>query len=237
MSTPTLDPTTIDARNAVRDILRLVQGPVIRDYPGFLRSRVAGREVLDVGSVEHTANRARSEEWEFWVLHGSASRVVGIDVLADDVAALKSEYGLDFRVADATVDDGDLGDRFDVVVAGDVIEHTTKIESFLDYCVRHLHANGCALVKTPNPFFYPQVFDDWRRTPHIPNVDHTCWISPPTLLQLVKRLQSVELTRYWPHVPRSLGRAKEAAKRSMIRSRIAVGALAPDYIYELRRRG
>lgn len=220
----------------MRRALTAIEGPALRDYRAFLRSEVRGKDVLDVGSVEHSADQASSDDWEFWVVGKVAKRLVGVDILPEEVVRLNAKYGLDIRVLDATSASSDLGESFDVVVAGDVIEHVTNLEGLVSFGVRHIRPHGKLIIKTPNPFFYPQVLDDWRSGGHVPNVDHTCWLSPPNMYALVQRIPSATLTRFCPHVPLASARLKERAKSTLLR--LPVGrALAPDYVYEICRTG
>ena len=54
--------------------------------------------------------------------------------------------GFDFRHVDAT-SDVDLGDRFDRVFIGDVIEHVNDPVALLNFAKRHLQPNGRILVR------------------------------------------------------------------------------------------
>ena len=117
----------------------------------WLRSRVEGKSVLDVGPAElvGTINADKLAHW----LHGRiaevAERVVGLEAAADQVEALR-ELGYDIRHGDA--ESFDLGERFDVVFAGELIEHLSNPGRFLACARRHLAAGGRLLLTTPNRF-------------------------------------------------------------------------------------
>jgi 2-polyprenyl-3-methyl-5-hydroxy-6-metoxy-1,4-benzoquinol methylase len=60
---------------------------------------------------------------------------LGVDVLEHEALALRDE-GFDVRVHDLTVEP--LAERFDVIVAGEVIEHVGAPERLLANCRRML---------------------------------------------------------------------------------------------------
>ena len=91
-------------------------------------------------------------------------------------------------VWDAT-SDADLGERFDIVFLGDVIEHVDNPVALLRFGGRHLAPNGRILVSTPNPFSR-KFYRRFRRhgTP-IVNLDHCAWFTPTTALELARRAE------------------------------------------------
>jgi 2-polyprenyl-3-methyl-5-hydroxy-6-metoxy-1,4-benzoquinol methylase len=108
----------------------------------FLLERVrAGERVLDVGCAEgrFTAELARA-----------GTDVVGIDVAAEPLRrALVRHPELDVRLVS---DEGpwDLGDAsFDVVWAGEVLEHVVDTAAWLSEVRRVLRSGGSLLVSTP----------------------------------------------------------------------------------------
>ena len=81
---------------------------------------VRGRKVLDVGCMNHSVSASDDERW----LHGhvvrNAASCLGLDILESDVAQLRAR-GFNMVCGDAIT--CDLGDTFDVIVAGELIEH------------------------------------------------------------------------------------------------------------------
>lgn len=143
-----------------------------------------GASVLDVGCVNHDAARADDRNWLHGQLHTVADEVVGIDVLADDVAELRAQ-GYDAHVADA--EDFALGRTFDAVVGGELIEHLANPGEFLD-CVReHLIPQGRLVLTTPNPWGATYLKRLLRRQEVHCNEEHTCWFDRRTLRQLLER--------------------------------------------------
>ena len=80
-----------------------------------------------------------------------------------------------------------LDRTFDVVVCGDLIEHTTNPGGLLATIAHHLRADGLGIVTTPNPFAVGRLFnilaDGWTDI----NTEHVCWFCPQTMFQLIER--------------------------------------------------
>lgn len=145
-----------------------------------------GRSVLDIGCIDHSADTALElgESWLHRRIRGVATELVGLDLLADEAARLNA-LGYDIRVGDATK--FDLGRTFDIVVAGDIIEHLADIGLFLQSIHRHLHADSRVIITTPNPFNIEQA----ARVLFIgePRVheEHVVWIDPTVMWELATR--------------------------------------------------
>lgn len=154
----------------------------------LIAERVRGRKILDVGSLGQT------DRYRLWdVLDAHAGSLTGIDLDDETLGALGGGRGAapDARIARGNMETHDFGERFDVIVAGDVIEHFSNPGLFLDNCRRHLAPGGELIVTTPNAK-WPTVFLR-------PNPTHTLWHDRHTLTHLLERHGfSVELLRYYP---------------------------------------
>jgi 2-polyprenyl-3-methyl-5-hydroxy-6-metoxy-1,4-benzoquinol methylase len=149
----------------------------------FALRYATGKRTLDIGCVMHDPENYRSKYWLHRALAAVSSELVGIDSYREGVNFL-TERGYNVLVADAQ--DFDLGRQFDVIVAGDIIEHLANLAGFLESCKRHMAADGRLIISTPNPWY-------WRHVVHAAlgrvrvNPEHTCWFCPETLRQLVER--------------------------------------------------
>ena len=110
---------------------------------------VKDKSVLDVGCVAHSASEEASEFWVHGHLVRHAKSVLGIDILPEDVEELQ-RHGYNMVCADAMSDD--LGQKFDVIVAGEVIEHVVNPGQLLTNMRRHLKEDGVLVLTTPHAF-------------------------------------------------------------------------------------
>ncbi|WP_448040616.1 bifunctional 2-polyprenyl-6-hydroxyphenol methylase/3-demethylubiquinol 3-O-methyltransferase UbiG [Bradyrhizobium liaoningense] len=81
------------------------------------------------------------------------AQVIGIDPSASNIAAAKlhadkSHLAIDYRCT--TVEEIDPRERFDIVLAMEVVEHVTDVGVFLKRCASMLKPNGLMVVSTLN---------------------------------------------------------------------------------------
>jgi 2-polyprenyl-3-methyl-5-hydroxy-6-metoxy-1,4-benzoquinol methylase len=180
-------------RNPVSDIAQsLVKHQIRQKYRGHLaelstywNDQLANKSILDVGVVEHSAEFIARDGWKHRVFKGIANRLVGVDILEPEVATLNAQ-GYDVRVCDAT-SNVDLGDRFDVVYIGDVIEHVNDPVALLRFAARHLGQGGKVIVTTPCPFWWRNILLALRDRTYIGNVDHLRFVCPVHALEMAHR--------------------------------------------------
>jgi SAM-dependent methyltransferase len=81
-----------------------------------------------------------------------ASRCLGIDISAEAIDAMKS-VGMDnVACADACALPDDFDAKFDVIIAGEVIEHLPNPGTFMAQSARCLRSGGALVVTVPNAF-------------------------------------------------------------------------------------
>lgn len=206
------DPTNRDAARQMdaflRSITRVSPIPRIEMVLGFCR----GHEVLDIGAGEHDVAMYSPTSWEHGRIKGVATRAVAAEInpaLCDHYR----ERGFDFRCVDAT-SDADLGERFDRVFMGDVIEHVNDPVALLNFAKRHLRPGGAILATTPNPFA-PRFRRnrDRRGTRYVlGNLEHTRWVSATNMHELAWRAGLTLTAMHWPMLRREhTGLAKDLA--------------------------
>lgn len=213
-------PPTIEVTILRRNVLQpdWVSGSHLERFAA-IEPWARGRAVLDIGA----ASGNRRADW----LHGSLARVsrrlVGLDIDESEVERLRVA-GWDIRHADAC--DFALDESFDVVVAGEVIEHLDNLKGFLRSVARHLSPGGLLVITTPNPFavsnFVYRLFDGVRV-----HHEHTAWYCETTLAQLLRRHGfEVEATDFVAHNTPGLVRSTLAsALRRALPARLRWGTL------------
>ena len=117
----------------------------------FLRKYVPDKDVLEIGPAElvGTTNSNKFERWPHQIIKDLAKSLSGLEKNLQQVSALK-EQGYDIFPGDA--ENFHLGKHYDVIFAGEVIEHLANPGQFLQCVRQHLHPGGVLLITTPNRF-------------------------------------------------------------------------------------
>ncbi len=223
------DPNNSQAKAEARALLpRLRRVHTDTDLTGFVERAVAGKRVLDIGVVSHSARYFDEPGWRHGRIHKAAGYCVGLDILEPLVAELNSR-GFNVRCVDAT-SDADLGERFDVVFIGDVMEHVDNPSALLRFAKRHVAPGGRILAATPNPFSRKFVRQFFKQGVMVVNLDHLAWFTPTQALEIARRI-GLELTAY--HLVKPIGGLNLALKRLAWRLGISpVEYSFPDYLFE-----
>lgn len=145
-----------------------------------IKPLVEGRDVIDCGFA--------GERPEDFGVHdficGHAKSCVGVDKNREKVGELKKS-GYDVLCQDA--EKLDLGRSFDVVFAGELLEHLSSPGLFVAAASRHLRAGGRLVITTPNPYFITMLARAGFGKKVRVNPEHTCWFTPETLESLLER--------------------------------------------------
>lgn len=139
--------------------------------------------VLDLGCVCHDLDQT-AVPWLHGFLRDRCARVLGVDYLGESVERMQQDG---FEAVCADVQQMDLGERFDVVVAGDIVEHLDNVGLFLDRSRAHLADGGLLLLTTPNPVNYTRWVRLLVKGSAGGNAEHTCWFTAKLLRQLAER--------------------------------------------------
>jgi len=221
------DPNDPEAMGAVRSWLETIR----RIHPGtrpleVVLERIAGQKVLDIGICEHDERYIRDPGWKHNRIREQARDVLGIDIIEPLIDRLAAE-GYRVRAADATGDE-DLGERFDAVVIGDVIEHVNDPVALLRFAARHLADAGSIYVSTPNPFSKRVAKKVLREGMFVANLDHVFWVTPSQAMELARR-SGLELYEYGCFINR------RRLQRARLFRRPPSEAHTDDYLYCFRK--
>jgi SAM-dependent methyltransferase len=139
-------------------------------------------------------------------LHGHLSTVFpdvwGIDINRAKLEALRAR-GYE-NVYEADAQDFSIPERFDTIVAGELIEHLGNPSGFLRSAREHLAPGGCIVLSTPYFAGLPNVLYAWLKYPKTcANPEHTMWFCPTTLSTLAEQNGlRVEVWSLLLHIPR-----------------------------------
>ncbi len=148
------------------------------------RSGGTALELLDIGCRDGTLTE----------MYAAGHKVVGIDVDPDAVERARTKRGIDARRHDLNVQRLPFGDgAFDVVVAGEVLEHLQLPEVVVGEIRRVLRPGGVFLGSVPNAFRLRNrllflMGRDFEIDP-----THLHQFSPAAVLKLLAQFKNVEL--------------------------------------------
>lgn len=152
----------------------------------FIKERCCGKDVLDLGCIQHNSDCAVNDpNWLHGIIKSVAQRVLGVDYLIGEVEKLKYK-GYDIVFGDVTKPLL-INDKFDVIVAGDLIEHLSNFEGFFTNCKRLLKDKGILIITTPNPYHSACFHYILFKNNFMINPEHTCLIDPLCLSELCGR--------------------------------------------------
>jgi len=154
----------------------------------YILSKCRNKNVLDLGCIEHDLFRDNMKHgmWLHQKIKQIANSVIGVDLLDEYFSELRQAgYDIVYGNVEKLHEVKELeGKKFDVIVAGDLIEHLFNAGLFLDSLKPLCNENTEIIITTPNAmaihFFFPNLLKGIE-----PNRDdHTCWYSMRTLCQL-----------------------------------------------------
>jgi len=137
--------------------------------------------VLDVGFWGQGVS-IDDPDWVHNVLLDQAKEVYGID-LDFDSSRLKNPGN--YKRASAENFEFDI--KFDVIFAGDIIEHLSNPGLFLQSCAKNLKDDGRLIITTPNCFGFFNLTEKISKSEPTVNKDHTCYFNQKTLKQLLEK--------------------------------------------------
>ena len=148
----------------------------------IIADQCRGKNVLDIGSV------GQSDQYCLWTsAYADAKKVTGIDLPDAEEKSLSIikfdkngvKHSRDKRIVRGNMEHYTFEEKFDVIVAGDVIEHVSNQGLFLDNIHNHLVPSGILILTTPNA--------KWPTITLKPNPTHMLWHDKHTLKQLLER--------------------------------------------------
>jgi SAM-dependent methyltransferase len=165
----------------------------VRDKHDFLASLAANRRVLHVGCADALADVASKERAGRFLharLAATARELWGCDLNERGLSRLRDEFGFDrLVVADAqnlNLEDFD-GERFDLIIAAEVIEHLPNPGGLLASCHRLLTQGGFLCITTPNGALRIKTFAHSLAGKEDVSPDHVVLLSFTTLTSLYRQ--------------------------------------------------
>lgn len=164
---------------------------------GVVRHYASGKKVLDVGCVSHnfSVQSGGKGAWLHAHVVEAAAECVGADY---DLAGVKEMNAAGYDVVHVDIG-GDLTPilergPFDVVVAGELIEHLPAPQQLLSAAREVLRPKGKLVITTPNPYAPHRVRAGMRGVTW-ENVDHVQYLFPSGIAEMADRA-GMRLTRF-----------------------------------------
>jgi len=164
-----------------------VNGPsFVRDRNGYLEQCSRDRIVLHVGCADSpmTETRLRDGTLLHTHLQRSAKSILGIDISSEGIEMLRRAGIPDVALVDA--EDMTFKGEFDLVVAGDVLEHLNNPGRFVDGAARSLRRGGELVVAVPSALTANNM-KAWLFKREQVHKAHCYYFSPKTLSALCAR--------------------------------------------------
>lgn len=150
-------------------------------------SMLRGPRVLHVGccGTRLPGSELERSRWLHSALVDVGFSVHGGDINPNSLKAMEDDgYSVEYMDAQ---DISAEGEKFNSIVAGELIEHLENPGLFLSGCRHRLLPGGRLVLSTPNAFSpvnflgYAGKYLQWV------NPEHTCWFDPQTISQLLER--------------------------------------------------
>lgn len=122
----------------------------------FIEPYVCEKDVLDIGPAElmGTTNKDKLKNSIHYNISCVAKKLLGLEKNIEQVEPLQQ---MGYNIRHGNAEQFDLNEDFDVIVAGELIEHLSNPGLFLDCARKHLRKDGVFLLTTPNRFSLPEI--------------------------------------------------------------------------------
>lgn len=117
----------------------------------FIKKYVQDKNVLEIGPAElvGTVNKDKYERWIHRRISEKAKSLIGLEKNYEQVKALND---LGFNIIEGNAENFHFKEKFDVIIAGELIEHLSNPGLFLDCAKENLKENGKLVLTTPNRY-------------------------------------------------------------------------------------
>jgi 2-polyprenyl-3-methyl-5-hydroxy-6-metoxy-1,4-benzoquinol methylase len=182
----------------------------------YLREICRGKRVLHLGcsSGQFIQDRLARGSLLHAALHEEARDLYGIDLNHESLVVMREQMGFQnlYQGNVERLDELKLAESFEVVLAGDLMEHLTCPGALLTGIKRFLQPEGKFVVSTVNAFGLHFQLRRWlgHYTEH---PEHVCFFSPETIVHLLERhgYQVQEMHGSYTEPPRTWRRKIEFA--------------------------
>lgn len=201
----------------------------------WLRSMCADKKVVHVGCVDHDLAQVRHKlkrgKWLHAHLMEVCERVLGVDIDADGIEALRSELNVSDLLAGDLLNDPCVAvteDRWDVMLLAEVLEHIGDPVAFLTRLrERYADVTNEFIITVPN-VFAREIVSRARQGVEAINSDHRFWFTPYTIAKICIDAgltpTRVVMCRNGVIKPRAVMRNRRMRRQPLLRNNIILSA-------------
>ncbi|MFC1745389.1 methyltransferase domain-containing protein [Candidatus Riflebacteria bacterium] len=160
----------------------------MRNLNQRLKRKFRGKKVLHLGFLGDWPSYIEQDlkNWIFKDICTWGKDVKGLDI---NLPGIKKFAELGFKnIIHGNAEDFDLEEKFEVIYAGELIEHLDNVGLFLQTCKKHMHRDSILILTTPNPYAFnlllKGIFTDPGRSIYD---EHTALFHRKNLDLLLKR--------------------------------------------------
>jgi 2-polyprenyl-3-methyl-5-hydroxy-6-metoxy-1,4-benzoquinol methylase len=155
---------------------------VIKNRKNIIKQIVKNKNVLDIGCIDHNVKKEKEPLWLHKLIIENSKSCLGVDIDKNSINILKNKgYNMIYQDAEKL----NLNQEFDVIVAGELIEHLRNPGLFLESCKKHLKKNGNLVITTPNCFAFRYIIRIILFGFANPQKTHTHWYEIKTLEKML----------------------------------------------------
>jgi 2-polyprenyl-3-methyl-5-hydroxy-6-metoxy-1,4-benzoquinol methylase len=161
------------------------------DKEQWILEKIRGKSVLHIGPTDFpaTLSKARAGRLLHPKLKSACQELIGLDLAESAIEALRQEFAIDDILYGNAEQLETIfpPDRFDVILAGDVIEHMNNMGNFFCSARKVLKPDGILIITTPNSFAIKRMLGAIVLRQERNNPDHLYFFSMMTLWQAATR--------------------------------------------------
>jgi len=159
---------------------------MVFDRLNYLSALAQGKSVLHIGCTDYpiSEQRIRTGQLLHARLQQTAAYLLGIDTSKEGLQVLR-ERGYS-NVVEMDAEELRVDRQFDLIIAGDTLEHMSNPGRFVQAVRNALSADGELVIGVPSAFSF-NVLRLWFQGVELTHRDHIAFHSPKTLAELCGR--------------------------------------------------
>lgn len=159
---------------------------IIKDRYDYIKEYCRGKTVLDLGAIGNNFEiHSERTPWLHLIIKNAAKELIGLDNDKEKIKKAEKISGTQIIYGD--VSNFDLGKKFDVILAGELIEHLENFRGFFESVKKHMNSDSLFIITTPNCFSFDNLIRAllFGKTKHHPG--HIVYFDLGTLSELLEK--------------------------------------------------